>query len=129
MDTSPSIYDNIRFTLGATGDNAGLVLDDEIDNALSLYSEWRLAAAFIADSLAARAINDPSSFAAPGDLSVSWGDRAKAWMNIAKRLREEVREATDQAQGPIGIQAVQLYREAKQHEPEYSRRRMKGLRR
>lgn len=50
---------------------------------------WRLAAAALARSLASRAINQPNSISSPGDGSLSWGDRAAAWLRIAAELEAE----------------------------------------
>lgn len=46
-------------------------------------SDWRLATAAMARKLASRAINSPSSFNVPDEVSVSWGDRAAAWLRVA----------------------------------------------
>src|SRR5690606_17519904 len=93
---------HIRFSLGAVGPNEALVTTAEMDTALELYPDWRLAAAFIADSLAARAISDPSSFSIPSEMSVSWPDRSKSWRETAKTLRKEV-QAEQLAEGPVGL--------------------------
>lgn len=50
---------------------------------------WRLAAAAMARSFASRAINDPSSFGATGDMTVSWNDRSSAWLKIAQSLEAD----------------------------------------
>lgn len=90
MDWSNEI-ENIRFTLALTGESATLVTDNEIIRQLELYpTDWRLAAAALADHLASRAINRPTSFSATGKMSVTWADRAKAWQNTASALRKQV---------------------------------------
>lgn len=101
----------IRFALGASGDNAGLLDDAEIELALDTYEDWRLAAATIAEALAARAINDPASFALTGVMAVSWADRAKSWMSIARSLREEALRLEQQSVAPVGMQVGLLRRE------------------
>jgi hypothetical protein len=129
-DTTPTDSENIRFILGAFGDNEALLDETEIQHALLLYPDsWRLAAAHIADSLASRALNNPTSFTLTGLMQVSWADRARSWANIAKSLRAEVAasEAVDGILG--GVTSIQLTREAEGVYAEYSPRRMKGLRR
>jgi hypothetical protein len=129
-DTTPTDSENIRFILGAFGDNEALLDETEIQHALLIYPDsWRLAAAHIADSLASRALNNPTSFTLTGLMQVSWADRAKSWSNIAKSLRAEV-AAAEEAEGVLGgVTSVQLSREAVGQYPEYSPRRMKGLQR
>jgi hypothetical protein len=124
MSTIPP-EETIRYILGATGSMAGLVTDQEITDALAVYpSDWRLAAAYIADSLSSRAINDPESFALTGVMNVGWGDRAASWSRLAAKLRTQVaEEAGDNTIGPV--QATMLRREFRNAEPaEYSRRRL-----
>ncbi|MDQ3540263.1 MAG: hypothetical protein M3440_06200, partial [Chloroflexota bacterium] len=72
------------------GDPGTFFPDVDYVDALTLYADRRLAAAWLADQLAARAINQPTSFTATGDLSVSWADRAKGWERLAIRLRQQV---------------------------------------
>lgn len=52
-------------------------------------NDWRRATASMARKFASRAINSPSSFNIPGDISVSWHDRAAAWLKIAMFYEEE----------------------------------------
>jgi len=117
MSTSPTLEDNIRLILGASGTNAALLTGLEIDHALTLYPSWRLGAAFLAEMLAARALNDPMSFHLSGVLIVSWADRAKTWMSIAKQLRSEEQRAIDMAAAPMGMTTILLEREEASYDP------------
>lgn len=120
---APSDAERIRYILGAVGDLEAVLTEDEIANALLLYPDWRLAGAYIAESLASRAINDPNSFSLTGLLSVSWGDRAKLWQAQAKQLRADYKAEADQEQAR-GIQVVALRREMFKVDPaEYTRPR------
>ena len=123
MSTIPP-EESIRYILGAVGPLEGIISDEEITDALLVYpSDWRLAAAYIADSLASRAINDPESFGLTGVLTVSWGDRAAAWSRLSARLRTDVAE--DTASSQLGaIQVTRLRREFLNADPaEYSQAR------
>lgn len=125
-DTTFTTEDHIRYTLGATGENAALLTTLEVQRAISLFpDEWRLAAALLAEQLAAQAVNDPNSFGLTGSISIAWGDRARVWMDIAKSLRKEVAAAQVIADEPSGIQSISLHREFLEYEPEYGVRRMK----
>lgn len=107
MDTATAI-ENIRFSLGLIGDSATLISDTEIERYITLYpAEWRLAAAALADALAARAINAPTSFGVPGRLTVSWASRAQLWLNVAKQLRLAVQQ-DDAAAASTGVGVTQL---------------------
>lgn len=121
--TAPSDSERIRYILGAVGALESVLTDAEIDDALALYEDWRLAGAYIADSLASRAINDPNSFTLTGTLSVSWGDRAKMWQSQAKTLRDDYR-ASETQEVAMGLQVVELRRQMYGREPaEYTRPR------
>jgi hypothetical protein len=124
MSTIPP-EESIRYILGAVGPLAGIISDEEITDALLVYpTDWRLAAAYVADSLASRAINDPESFGLTGVLTVSWGDRAAAWSRLSAQLRTQVAEDSVN-NGSIGaIQVTRLRREFLNAEPaEYSQAR------
>lgn len=117
--------ESIRFALGLVGESAGLIDDTDILRYLDLYpSDWRLAGASLATALASRAINRPTSFTATGKMSISWGDRAKTWLSIAKSLREQV-AADDKKAAELGsISSVRLRRTGYVlDDPEYARER------
>lgn len=124
MDTSSKI-ENVRFTLALIGESAGLVTDAEILTQLEMYpADWRLGAAALADHLASRAINRPTSFAATGKMSVTWADRAKAWRATADSLRKQVKadDALSIDLGVVGSAQLKVVG-IEYEEPEYSRPR------
>lgn len=123
--TMPTPVEQVRFALGATGDFASLVTEEEIEFALASYpADWRLAAGYLASNLASRAINDPESFTLTGTMSISWPDRAAAWRSTAWNLRQEAAQIAKQAAAPVSIHRTQLQRRQLdiQH-AEYSRPR------
>ena len=126
--------ESIRFVLGATGENAGLLTDTEIDQAVVLYPQsWRLAAAALAERLAALAAQrrQPVSFTATGEMSVSWADDVAKWQSIAKRLKEEHASALEYEAQPIGMQIRSMAYRNEPEEPEFTvtRKRYGGLKR
>lgn len=124
MDTAQQV-ENVRFALELIGDNAALILDSEIERYLGMYpSDWRLAAAALADALAVRAINRPTSFTAVGQMGITWADRANSWMKVAKALREQVLAEDKLAAESGTVSVIQLTRIGIAiEEPEYTRRR------
>lgn len=85
----PTDSERMQFLLGDVDRVTPFLTDQEYADALAFYPDWRLATAYLADSLASRAINSPTSFSATGDMSVSWTDRARAWRLLAKSLRDD----------------------------------------
>lgn len=82
--------DWMRSRLGDTDDAAPFAPDETYDAYLAAADDnWRLAAAALARSLASTAINRPSSLSAPDEGSISWNDRAAAWLKIAAELEAE----------------------------------------
>lgn len=86
--------DRMRDALGDVNVEAPFAPDETYLARLNEAGSWRIAAAAMARSFAARAINDPSSFTAVGDMSVSWNDRASAWLRIASALESEAARDT-----------------------------------
>jgi hypothetical protein len=130
----PTDAENVRFVLGATGDNASLLTDTEIEHAIVLYPlSWRLAAAALAERLAALATQkrQPVSFSAAGEMSVSWADDAAKWQSIAKRLKEEHAQAIAYEAAPVGMQVHSMAYKADPEQPEFTvnRTRYGGLKR
>lgn len=80
---------------------------------------WRLAAAAMARSFASRAINDPTSFSAPGDLSVGWTNRANEWLRIAAALEADAARLTP-AKGGFWTATLERGDLAQRDEGEYS---------
>lgn len=94
-NTLPTALDRMRFSVGDinftdTEPAGALRQDEEYDAILLLQGDWRLAAADMADSLAAQFAQSPDSFTATGDMSVSWKERVSTWLATARRLRTEV---------------------------------------
>lgn len=89
--TLPTSRDEARLRLGDTSNDVATeyLPDSTYDAVIVALGDWRLAAASLARSLAARAINDPTSFTAVGDMAVSWADRARSWLAIATALDAE----------------------------------------
>lgn len=95
MSYDPSLatdLDWMRYRLGDTSnDPATEWLPDETYEAeLAIHSDRRLAAASIAIALSNSPNMALTSFSASGDMSVSWGDRRKHLLEVAKLLRDEV---------------------------------------
>lgn len=127
-DTGVSLTDpltSVRYVLGLTGDMATLITDEEINAALAEYpNEWRFAAAFIATHLAAKALNDPTSFSLSSVMSISWPDQAAAWRSIAYNLRLEANQLERKRATPLVISPVQLQLDKRADESlEYQRKR------
>lgn len=102
----PSLGDDISRMRQAVGDTdlAEPFEPDVTYTALLLESsDWRLAAAALARSLAARAINRPGSFTSVGDLTVSWNDRASAWLRLATALETAYAHETSTADNGVGF--------------------------
>jgi hypothetical protein len=91
----PTSRDEARLRLGDTSGTPSTspateyLPDATYDAKIVALGDWRLAAADLARALAARAINQPSSFTAVGDMSVSWTRRAENWLAIAGELEAE----------------------------------------
>lgn len=124
MDEAQTI-ENIRFALELRDAFVDIVTDAEISRYILLYpSDWRLAAAALADALAVRAINRPTSFSAPGQMAISWADRSRGWLAIGKALREQVASDDQLAAASGTVSVVQLERIGIELEdPEYVRER------
>lgn len=82
--------DDLLWMQRTLGDPGTFFPEGDYTEALTLYVDRRLATAWLADRLAARAINQPTSFTAVGDMAVGWADRAKGWERLAVRLRQQV---------------------------------------
>lgn len=90
-----SDLDRMRYALGDIDVTAPFDPDVAYLAKLALHVDWRLAAAAIARSLAARAISAPESFTAVGDMSISWSSRADKWLRIAGALEQAVAAERD----------------------------------
>lgn len=99
----PTNSERMQFLLGDVDRVNPFLTDQEYADALAFYPDWRLATAYLADSLASRAINSPTSFTATGDMSISWTDRARAWRSLAQSLRDEVASGAGPSMSVIAV--------------------------
>lgn len=95
------VRDRIRAILGDMGnpiptDPGRLVIlgslrsDEFYDAAIADQTDWRLAGAFVARSLASQYAQQPDSVNVVGDISVSWRERVKNWTAQADRWEAAV---------------------------------------
>lgn len=82
--------DLARFHIGDTSNDSAteLLTDDQIEAVLGLYTPLAIGIAVLADGLAIRFAQKPGSVRLPSGLAVSWSDRVKTWLALAKRLRD-----------------------------------------
>jgi hypothetical protein len=83
-DPSSSAKDEVRFLSGCTNTDRQLVSDEEINYALSQYSEPNLAAALVLRALAALFSRETDY--REGDISVADSKQAKAFLDMANEL-------------------------------------------
>lgn len=106
-DPSSSDRDAVRFKVGDTDDQDGLVADEEIDHLLTAEGSVTSAAAAVCEHLARRFARFASkSVSAPGGFSasVSYDQRSRAYADLAVKLREEAgRVATFAYAGGISL--------------------------
>lgn len=84
-DPSSSDRDEVRFLVGDTDSGSPLVTDEEIAYVLTDTSSPLQAAARVAESIAARYSRDADRRV--GNLSLQSSQRAKAFLELASRLR------------------------------------------
>jgi hypothetical protein len=89
-NTLPTDQDWVRWQLADTG--------SEVDAVLAIYPDRRVAAAELADSLYREVSAKADSYGDP-TLNVRWSQRATAFRDIARILREQVASAST-ATGP-----------------------------
>lgn len=103
----------------ASGAGNWLNPDATISAILAMYpDDWRLACADVAEGLASRFAQEPDSFTATGDMSVSWRDRVKQWQWLAQQLRAESAAEVAASAGKRLVSAG-VYRPADFCAPEY----------
>lgn len=74
---------------------------------IAIYStDWRYAAADAAESLAAEYGQSPDSYSESGELSVSWRERVKTWLELATRLRAQAARDAESASAGVRIIAA-----------------------
>jgi osmotically-inducible protein OsmY len=86
-NTLPTARDRARYQLGDTNVAAPLEQDATYDANLALYGD-ALAIAVMAEALASRYAQQPSSIGSQGD-SIAWGERIRTWLALAQRIRDE----------------------------------------
>jgi len=127
-----SDVDRMRFNVGdihvgldAGGTEQALRPDVEYLALLDLNQNWKLATAEMADSLASEYAQEPDSFSASGDVSVSWGVRVEQWRNLSQRLRAEAAAAAAAsvmtAFGIISVSPVRIDEEYREYQSELLR--------
>jgi len=87
-DSLPDDLNRARYLLGDTTNDPAteLLTDDAVDAALTLFG-YSGGVAFMAEGLAARFAQDPTSVSLPSGLAVSWSERVKYWLGLAERMR------------------------------------------
>lgn len=92
--TLPTARDRIRLLIGdhtfGADPTAALRSDESINSVLTMTGDYRLAVAELADGLATEYGQEPDSFTATGDMSISWRDRVSAWEELSARMRRAV---------------------------------------
>lgn len=132
MSYDPSlttVRDRIRMIVGDTSgvEEEEFFLDESYDAVIAQHSNWKIAAAVMAEGVAVKIEQDPSSFTAVGDMSVGWSDRTRMLRDIAKRMRAEA--AAEDSSIDNSIVSVPLVRQGSGGAAEYVPSRYAGLKR
>lgn len=125
----PTSRDRIRMIVGDTSNDeeTEFFLDETYDATIAEYSNWKIAAAVMAEGVAVTIEQNPSSFTAVGDMAVSWADRTRSLRDIAARMRREA--AAEDVAVDNTIVSVPLTRGTGSGDGEYAPRRYSRLRR
>lgn len=122
----PTKRDEIRFLVFDTTEPY-LVSDIEIDAGLSAQSDWRLAAANVAENIANQLERKMTNFGKAGGVSLGWGDRAKTLRSQAQRWRSDVASESEVTAG-TSMTATRLVRtDLAATAPEYTQPRKRGF--
>ncbi len=122
----PTRRDEIRFLVVDTTE-PHLVPDVTIDAELARETDWRLAAATIAEGVAVQLERKLTGLSSAGD-SLQWGDRAKSLRSMAQRWRVEVAAERVATSMNAGISGVRLSRrDIADAGIEYTRPRKRGF--
>ena len=116
----PTTLDRIRLIVGDTSDDLATELfpDETYTATIAEYgASWKIAAAVMAEAVAVRIEQDPTSFTAQGDMSVGWSDRTRSLRDTAARLRREA--AAEDATGSNVLTSVALGRDGTVGRGEY----------
>ena len=116
-----TLKDRVRSTVGDVGPEF-LIPDVTYDAQLELESDWRLAAAAIADQLSGMFAKDPNSYTETGFFSAGFGDRAFSYRRLARDLRDAVR--AEKGSSSTGYSSSLPTREDEQDAWEYTRPRL-----
>lgn len=128
--TLPTTLDRIRLLVGDTSDDEATELfpDDTYTAEIERHANWKLAAATMAEAVAVKIEQDPTSVNIPGEVAVGWQDRTRSLRATAARLRAEA--AAEGAAVTHGITSVGLTRAGTGDMAEYrDTRAFRGLRR
>lgn len=89
--TLPTTLDRIRLIVGDTSNDADAeIFPDTVYTAtIAEHDNWKLAAAAMAEAVAVRIEQDPTSVSFPQDMAVGWTDRTRSLRATAARLRAE----------------------------------------
>lgn len=117
--TLSTTIDRIRLIVGDTSDDEATELfpDDTYEAEIANYTNWKLAAAAMAEAVAVKIEQDPNSVNVPGEVAVSWQDRTRSLRLAATRLRAEA--AAEDAASGNGITSVALTRDGASSAAEY----------
>ena len=125
--TLPTTLDRIRLIVGDTsGDPATeLFPDDTYTAAIAEQTNWKLAAAEMAEAVAVKLDQKLTSVNVSGDIAIGWADRTRQLRATAVRLRQEA--AAEDAAGLGTITSVSLQRggiaDAAEYRADYHRLR------
>lgn len=91
--------DRVRFAVGDTTveDDAAIKPDEEYLAVIAAEETEQAAIATMATALAAQVMQDPDSYSESGGISITWKDRIKTWLDIAKTASERAAVAADGA--------------------------------
>lgn len=84
-DLLTALY-RVRFAVGDTtvADDAAIKPDEEYLAVIAAEDSEEAAVATMATALAAQVMQDPDSYSESGGISLTWKDRIKTWLSIAK---------------------------------------------
>lgn len=126
--TLATTLDQIRLITGDTSDDEATEWfpDDTYQAEIDRYTNWKLAAASMAEAVAVKIEQNPTSVNVQGEVAVSWQDRTRSLRATAARLRTEAAAEDATANG---IASVVLQRDGTRAAGEYRTSAYRGLRR
>ncbi len=90
-----STRDRIRFITGDIDETAEVFPDSTYDAEIAMYTNWKWAAADMADSMAVALDKRVNGVTLTGDVAAQWTDRAKTLRARAVALRKEAQSEDD----------------------------------